>query len=79
MRSGSFVGERPFYQDVDGDGDEEQRNSYGYASVDVRVSQRLGYGFTSYLMGENLFDAGDPEFLALTPRTFFGGVEYKYE
>jgi outer membrane receptor for ferrienterochelin and colicins len=76
---GSFVGPRPFYQDVDGDGDEEQRDSYGYASVDVRVAQRIGYGFTSYLMGENLLDAGDPEFLALTPRTFSGGVELSYE
>lgn len=76
---GSFVGDRPFYQDVDGDGDVEQRNAYGYASVDVRVAQRIGYGFTSYLMGENLFDAGDPEFLALQPRTFSGGVEFRYE
>ncbi|MEY4548840.1 MAG: hypothetical protein RL685_5035 [Pseudomonadota bacterium] len=76
---GSFVGTRPFYQDIDGDGDEEQRDSYGYASVDVRVAQRIGYGFASYLMGENLFDAGDPEFLALTPRTFSGGVEFSYE
>lgn len=76
---GSFVGNRPFYQDVDGDGDEEQRDAYGYASVDVRVAQRIGYGFTSYLMGENLFDAGDAEFLALQPRTFSGGVEFRYE
>ncbi len=76
---GSFVGTRPFYQDVDGDGDEEQRDAYGYASVDVRVAQRIGYGFTSYLMGENLFDAGDAEFLALQPRTFSGGLEFRYE
>jgi outer membrane receptor for ferrienterochelin and colicins len=75
---GSFVGTRPFYQDSDGDGAEERRNAYGYASVDVRVAQRLGYGFRSFFLGENLLDAGDPEFLALAPRTFSGGVEYEY-
>jgi outer membrane receptor for ferrienterochelin and colicins len=76
---GSFVGTRPFYQDSDGDGDEEQRNSYGYANIDVRVAQRIGYGFRSFLFGQNLLDAGDAEFLALTPRTFSGGLEYEFQ
>jgi outer membrane receptor for ferrienterochelin and colicins len=75
---GTFVGKRPFYQDTDGDGTDERRDSYGYASIDVRVAQRIGYGFRSFFMGENLLDAGDAEFLALAPRTFSGGVEFEY-
>jgi outer membrane receptor for ferrienterochelin and colicins len=75
---GSFVGTRPFYQDTDGDGIDERRDAYGYASIDVRVAQRLGYGFRSFFQGENLLDAGDAEFLALAPRSFSGGLEYEY-
>jgi len=75
---GSFVGTRPFYQDTDGDGVDERRNAYGYASIDVRVAQRIGYGFRSFFLGENLLDAGDAEFLAMAPRTFSGGLEYEY-
>jgi outer membrane receptor for ferrienterochelin and colicins len=75
---GSFVGTRPFYQDTDGDGVEEQRDAYGYASIDVRVAQRIGYGFRSFFLGENLLNAGDAEFLALAPRTFSGGVQFEY-
>ena len=74
----AFVGERPFYQDLDGDGAEEQRDAYAYASVDWRVAQRLGYGFGSFFMAQNLLDAGDPEFTPLPPRSFFGGVQYDY-
>jgi outer membrane receptor for ferrienterochelin and colicins len=74
----SFVGTRPFYQDTDGDGAEERRNAYGYASIDVRVAQRLGYGFRSFFLGENLLNAGDAEFLALAPRSFSGGLEFAY-
>jgi outer membrane receptor for ferrienterochelin and colicins len=75
---GTFVGTRPFYQDTDGDGTDEQRNAYGYASIDVRVAQRIGYGFRSFFLGENLLNAGDAEFLALAPRTFSGGVQFEY-
>lgn len=75
---GSFVGTRPFYQDRDGDGADDRRNAYGYASIDVRVAQHIGYGFRSFFQGENLLDAGDAEFLALAPRTFSGGLEYQY-
>ncbi|MEO8181817.1 MAG: TonB-dependent receptor [Deltaproteobacteria bacterium] len=75
---GTFVGTRPFYQDTDGDGTDEQRNAYGYASIDVRVAQRIGYGFRSFFLGENLLNAGDAEFLALAPRTFSGGVAFEY-
>lgn len=72
------MGTRHFYQDSDGDGVDERRNAYGYASIDVRVAQRIGYGFRSFFLGENLLDAGDAEFPALAPRTFSGGLEYQY-
>jgi outer membrane receptor for ferrienterochelin and colicins len=78
MWRGSFVGERPFYQDTDGDGAEERRKAWGYASIDWRVAQRIATGWTSFILAENLLDAGDPEFLPLAPRSFSGGVELDY-
>jgi outer membrane receptor for ferrienterochelin and colicins len=75
---GSFVGERPFYDDADGDGAEARRTAKGYASVDLRVAQRIATGWTSFMLAENVLDAGDPEFLPLAPRSFSGGIELEY-
>ncbi len=74
----AIVGNRPFFQDTDGDGASERRDSHAYASVDVRVSQALGYGFRSFVLAENMLDAGDAEFLPLQPRTFSGGASFDY-
>jgi outer membrane receptor for ferrienterochelin and colicins len=72
----SLVGDRPFFQDIDGVS--QRRDASAYASVDARVAQRIGFGFNTYLMAENLLNAGDPEFLPLQPRTFSGGVTLDY-
>jgi outer membrane receptor for ferrienterochelin and colicins len=74
----AIVGARAFFQDTDADGVSERRDSRAYASVDVRVSQVLGYGFRSFVLAENLLDAGDAEFLTLQPRTFSGGARFDY-
>lgn len=75
---GSFVGDRPFYRDEAGDGVEERRTAHGYASVDLRVAQRIMPGWTSFLLAENILDAGHPELLPLPPRSFSGGLELEY-
>lgn len=74
----SFVGSRPFYQDNDGDGVDERLNAPSYAQVDLRVAQRLRYGFSGFLFAQNLLNAGDPAFLPLAPRSFSGGVNYDF-
>jgi outer membrane receptor for ferrienterochelin and colicins len=74
----AFVGSRPFFQDQNGDGVAERVNASGYASVDARIAQRLAYGFSSFLLAENLLNAGDPTFLPLQPRTFSGGITVAY-
>jgi outer membrane receptor for ferrienterochelin and colicins len=74
----AFVGSRPFFQDQNGDGVAERVNASAYASVDARIAQRLAYGFSSFLLAENLLNAGDPTFLPLQPRTFSGGITVAY-
>jgi outer membrane receptor for ferrienterochelin and colicins len=74
----AFVGTRPFYQDVNGDGTAERQDASGYASVDARVAQRVGFGLKTFLLAENLLNAGDPTFLPIAPRTFSGGVQLDY-
>jgi outer membrane receptor for ferrienterochelin and colicins len=74
----AFVGQRPFYRDSDGDGTGERVDAGGYASVDARVAQRVGYGFSTFVLAENLLNAGDAVFAPLQPRTFSGGVSLDY-
>jgi outer membrane receptor for ferrienterochelin and colicins len=78
MWRAAFIGSRPFYQDDDGDGAAERVNASGYASVDARLAQRLAYGFSTFLLAENLLNAGDVVFAPLQPRTFSGGVTLDY-
>jgi outer membrane receptor for ferrienterochelin and colicins len=74
----AFVGQRPFYQDTNGDGVEERVDARGYASVDARVAQNVGFGFSTFVLAENLLNAGDAVFAPLQPRTFSGGVTLAY-
>jgi len=74
----AVVGPRPFYQDTNGDDIVERQDSDPYATVDVRLAQRVGYGFDTFLVGENLLNAGDAQFLTIPPRTFSGGIRYDY-
>lgn len=75
---GAFVGKRPFYQDTNGDEVAERQDASGYASVDLRLAQAVGYGVTTFLLAENLLDAGDADFLPMQPRTFSGGMRLDY-
>jgi outer membrane receptor for ferrienterochelin and colicins len=68
-------GPRPFYEDTDGDGQDEARNASPYATVDLRFAQSLGAHMRLFVMGENLLNAGHPTDLAIQPRTFTAGIE----
>ena len=74
----AVVGRRPFFQDTNGDSVTERQDAAAYASVDVRLAQRVGYGFDTFIVGENLLNAGDAQFLTIPPRTFSGGLRYDY-
>lgn len=76
---GSVVSDRPFYRDDNGDGLDERIDAPLYGTLDVRLAksffeERLAF----FVMGENLLNAGDPQFLAIQPRTFSGGVTGRY-
>lgn len=75
---GAFVGSRPFYRDVDADDALDRQDARGYASVDARVAQRVGLGIKTFLLAENLLNAGDATFLPIPPRTFSGGMQLDY-
>jgi outer membrane receptor for ferrienterochelin and colicins len=75
---GAFVGKRPFYQDTNGDDVAERQDASGYASVDLRLAQQVGYGVSTFLLAENLLNAGDADFLPMQPRTFSGGMRLDY-
>lgn len=74
----AITGERPFFQDIDGDGEEEQRTADRYALADLRVHHDFVAGLRVFALAENLLDAGEAEFLPIAPRTFSGGVEFSY-
>lgn len=78
MTQAAIVGPRPFFRDDDGDGVDERVDADPYATVDVRVEQGIGKHVSVFVLAENLLDAGDPEFLAIQPRTFMGGLEARY-
>jgi outer membrane receptor for ferrienterochelin and colicins len=71
---GSLVGRRPYYEDEDGDGSDERRVADPYATVGLRLEKALVERLVVFAGVENLFDAGDAEFLAIQPRTFYGGM-----
>jgi len=82
LARGSISGRRPFYTDDDGDGVEARVDVPSFATVDVRFAKGLsvfGIGaLTVFVQGENLLDAGDALFLPIPPRSFSGGVTFKY-
>lgn len=78
MARAAFIGSRAFFQDSDGDGAQERVDASGYASVDARIAQHVGYGLSAFVFGENLLNAGDALFAPLQPRTFSGGVTLDY-
>ena len=45
-----------------------------YVTLDVRLGQGLGEHFSLFVGVENILDAGDPVYLAIEPRNFYGGI-----
>ncbi len=75
---GAFVGPRPFYPDVDGDGDVDAYEARSYVTLDARVSQQLPAGLRLFVAGSNLAAAGNPEDLPISPRTFQAGLSARF-
>jgi outer membrane receptor for ferrienterochelin and colicins len=79
---GSLVGERPFYVDENGDGAVDRVAAPAYATLGVRLQQRLwrvrGASLDAFVGGDNLLDAGEELYLPVAPRTFYGGVDLAY-
>lgn len=73
----AVTSERPFFSDSDGDGIEETTFEPWIAQVDIRIWKRFTRHFEVSVGVDNLTDAGD-NFLALRPRTFYGGVRGRY-
>ena len=74
----ALVGPRPYFSDEDGDGEEERTDADAYATIDVRLEQGIGPHLAAFVRVDNILDAGDPEFLAIQPRTVMGGLEAHY-
>jgi len=68
-----WVGERPH-----GVGAEERVDAPAYASLDAHLRQEVAAGVSLLAGGRNLLDEGDPTFLPIAPRTFYGGVSFRY-
>jgi outer membrane receptor for ferrienterochelin and colicins len=75
---GSLVGDRPFYLDNDGDGELERIDADPYFTLGLRVAKDLGEHLTLFVEGENLFDAGDADFLQIEPLSISGGLTVRY-
>jgi outer membrane receptor for ferrienterochelin and colicins len=73
----AVTSERPFFSDSDGDGIEEATFAPWVAQIDVRIWKRFTRHFELSVGIDNITDAGD-SFLALRPRTFYGGVRGRY-
>ncbi|XXF75376.1 TonB-dependent receptor [Myxococcaceae bacterium GXIMD 01537] len=71
---GALVGARPFYPDTNGDGASDPYDADPYLSLDARVTKQLPAGLSLFVAGSNLADAGNPNDLPLTPRTFQAGL-----
>lgn len=78
MVRSSFFGERPFFADFAGDGVEDVAPPY--VTLDMRVEKRFfDQKFSVFVGAENLFNAGDPDLLPITPRSVYGGISGRYD
>jgi outer membrane receptor for ferrienterochelin and colicins len=70
---GSLVGERRFDENL-----EAMNVSKPHATIDARMAQTIRKRFTLFAGIKNLLNVGDPVFLPVPPRTFYGGVIATY-
>lgn len=88
MLRSQIYGERPFFRDLDGDGEEDRLPLDPYATIDFRAEFAPFQPFDlddsfldnlAFFAGfENLLNAGDAEFTPIRPRSFYGGVFARY-
>ncbi|MEL6341712.1 MAG: TonB-dependent receptor [Myxococcota bacterium] len=74
----SLVGPGPLYVDLDGDDVEETIETDPYASVDCRLSRDFGAHIGAFAGVNNALNAGNTEFVNLTPRLIYGGLTARY-
>lgn len=74
----SIFGRRSYFADRDGDDVEEETRSPPFATVDLRVSQRMWQHVQAFAGIENILDSGNATDTPLQPRTYYGGVTVRY-
>jgi len=78
MIRGSFVSDRVFYYDPNGNELASPVVVKPYVSLDVRVQKTLGRYFDVFAGVDNIAGAGQQLYNALTPRIFYAGVNGRY-
>ena len=59
-------------------GDEEEVWAPGFFDLEAQVSYRFKAGFTFFVNGYNLLNAGNQQFNPRPPRGVLGGVQWEY-
>lgn len=72
----AIFGDQQFYRLIDGE--EQEVVLAPYATVDIRLAQTFLEHYSLFLGVDNLLNAGDPDFLPLVPRSFYGGMTIRY-
>ena len=76
---GEVVGRRKFFADEDGDGDEDTLVAGRYAWLGARAEMEIGDHLSLFAGADNLADAGNSDFLPISPRTFYAGLRGHYD
>ena len=75
---GAVFGRQPFDTATLVEGDSDTVFLDPYLSLDVRVSQSFLKHFSVFVGADNLANAGDPDYLPIVPRSFYGGLTLRY-
>lgn len=71
---GTWVSERPFYDEAALDGTIGDAVAAPYTTFDLRAQQDIGDHFQVFAGIDNVLDTGDPRFNPIPPRSFHGGI-----
>jgi outer membrane receptor for ferrienterochelin and colicins len=72
-----LVGEQLYFQDTNGDGEEETVTSNPYVALDLRAEQALSASVSLLVGANNVLDAGD-DTLPLQPRQLYAGASGRF-
>lgn len=75
---GSWNGPRLFFDDPEGDGEEQQITVDPYVTLDARVAWQVTPWLSLFSGGENLLNAGQAPWLPLRPRRLYAGASGRY-